>query len=146
MATTRKLFGLLVLCVAAAWAAGCSGSHGGRVAVSGTVKLKGQSIKDGAIVLFEPLENQDTAGNATVTGGAFAIPREAGLKPGKYLIRITAGDGKTAVNPVDPDSPPGPGGTNIISKDAVPRDWNVNSKQEVTVTKDGPNRFDFNIP
>jgi hypothetical protein len=146
MATTRKSFWLLALWVAAAWAAGCSGSHDGRAAVSGTVKLKGQLINDGAIVLFEPLENQDTAGNATVARGAFSIPKAFGLKPGKYLIRITAGDGKTAVNPVDPDSPPGPGGTNIISKDIVPGDWNVNSKQEVTVTRDGPNKFDFNIP
>lgn len=127
-------------------AVGCSGSHDGRVAVSGTVKLRNQPIKDGAIVLFEPLENQGTAGNATVTAGAFSIPPASGLKPGKYLVRITAGDGKTAVNPVDPDAPPGPGGTNIISKDLVPRDWNVASKQEITVTKDGPNKFDFAIP
>src|SRR5262249_2622290 len=102
--------------------------------------------KDGAIVMFEPLEKQDTAGNATVAAGAFAIPKPTGLKPGKYLVRVTAGDGKTPVNPVDPDSPPDPGGTNIISKELVPKDWNVNSKQEVTVAKDGLNKFDFDIP
>ena len=44
------------------------------------------------------------------------------------------------------DSPPGPGGTNIISRDLVPPDWNVTSKHEVAVTKDGPNKFDFDIP
>jgi hypothetical protein len=132
--------------LAAAALAGCADSHDGRREVSGAVKLKGQPIKDGAIVLFEPLENQDTAGNATVADGAYTIPRASGLKPGRYLVRVTAGDGKTAVNPVDPDSPPGPGGTNIISRDLVPPNWNVNSKQEVTVTKDGPNKFDFDIP
>jgi hypothetical protein len=116
------------------------------VAISGAVKLKGAPIPDGAIVIFEPLENQDTAGNATVASGEYSIPRTGGLKPGKYLVRITAGDGKTAVNPVDPDAPPGPGGDNIISKDIVPKDWNVNSNQQVTVSKDGPNRFDFDIP
>jgi hypothetical protein len=48
---------------------------------------------------------------------------------------------------VDPNSPPGPsGGTNIISKDLVPSDWNINSKKEVVVTKEGPNKFDFEIP
>jgi len=145
MVLTRGCFTFLLAVAVAAGVVGCS-AHDGRMEVAGTVKLKGQPIKDGAIVLFEPLENQDTAGNATVTGGAFSIPRQVGLKPGKYLIRITAGDGKTAVNPVDPDSPPGPGGTNIISRDVVPSDWNVNSKQEVTVTKDGPNKFDFNVP
>jgi hypothetical protein len=128
-------------------AAGCANPQSGRLAVSGTVKLKGQPIKDGAIVLFEPLEGQDTGGNTTVRAGAFAIAREFGLKPGRYLVRITAGDGKTAVNPVNPDSPPGPdSGANIVSKDLVPASWNENSKQEVTVTKDGPNKFDFDIP
>jgi hypothetical protein len=125
--------------------AGCSQSSDGRVEISGTVKLKGQPIKDGAIVMFEPLENQGTAGNATVAGGAFTIPRATGLKPGKYLIRVTAGDGKTPVNPVNPDEPPGPGGSNIISKELVPANWNVNSRQERTVTRDGPNKFDFDI-
>jgi hypothetical protein len=132
---------------AAAIAAGCSDTHDGRVAVSGTVRLKGQPIKDGAIVLFEPLEKQDTGGNATVAGGgAYTVPRASGLKPGRYLVRVTAGDGKTAVNPVDANAPPGPGGTNIVSRDLVPPDWNVTSKHEVTVTKDGPNKFDFDIP
>jgi hypothetical protein len=115
------------------------------VEVSGTVTLKGQPIKDGAIVMFEPLENQGTAGNATVAGGAFTIPRATGLKPGKYLIRVTAGDGKTPVNLVNPDEPPGPGGSNIISKELVPATWNVNSREERTVTKDGPNKFNFDI-
>jgi hypothetical protein len=126
-------------------AVGCSGDTGGREAIAGTVKLKGQPIPDGTIVIFEPLEKQDTAANATVARGAFSIPRANGLKPGKYLIRITAGDGKTAVNPMDPNSPPGPGGTNIISKDLVPADWNVKSRHEVNVTKGGPNKFDFDI-
>jgi hypothetical protein len=143
MLRTRIGAGILVTVVLTA---GCSKSHDGRMEVSGTVRLKRQPIQDGAIILFEPLDNQDTAGNATVAGGAFTIPRASGLKPGKYLIRVTAGDGQTAVNPLDANSPPGPGSTNIISQDLVPEDWNVNSKRQVTVTKDGPNKFDFDIP
>ena len=146
MFRTRIVVGLVAV---AALGAGCSGSSDGRMEVSGTVKLKGQPIKDGAIVMFEPLENQDTGGNVTTAGGTFTIPREVGLKPGRYLVRVTAGDGKTPVNPVDPDAGPGPGGpggANIVSKDLVPATWNVNSKQEVTVSKDGPNKFDFDIP
>jgi hypothetical protein len=147
MATHRNLFILPVGLLATAFAVGCNQEDEGRLMVSGTVKLHGQSISDGAIVILEPLENQGTGGNATVAQGAFSIPKRAGLKPGRYLVRVTAGDGKTAVNPVDDNNPPGPsGGTNIISKDLVPAEWNVNSKQEVTVTKEGPNRFDFNIP
>jgi hypothetical protein len=126
---------------------GCSDPDGGRFAVSGKIKLKGAPIPDGTIVLFEPLENQDTAGNVTVSAGEYSIPRPYGLKPGKYLVRITAGDGKTAVNPLRSDQPPGPtSSTNIISKDLVPADWNVNSQHQISVTKDGPNKFDFDIP
>jgi hypothetical protein len=136
--------GLVALCSFAF--AGCTDEYSGRERITGSIKLKGEPIPDGAIVIFEPLEKQDTAANATVVGGSYTVPESSGLKPGKYLVRITAGDGKTAVNPTDPDSPPGPSGSNIVSKDLVPADWNVNSKQEVTVTKGGPNKFDFNIP
>jgi hypothetical protein len=127
--------------------AGCADKYAGRVAVTGNVKLKGAPIKDGALVMFEPMEGQDTGANATTTGGTYSVPREAGLKPGKYRIRVTAGDGVTAVNPLD-EGGPGPGGkgTNIVSKDLVPKEWNVASKQEVTVKADGPNKFDFEIP
>lgn len=131
--------------------AGCAGKDDGRVAVRGNVKLKGKPIKDGALVLFEPLDGQDTASNATTAGGAYLVPQQTGLKPGKYLIRVTAGDGVTAVNQLDPEAgpgpgAPGPGGTNIVSKDLVPKEWNVASKHEITVTADGPNTFDFDIP
>ena len=129
---------------------GCSDSSPGRFAISGKVLLNNQLLKDG-IVMFEPLDGQDTGGNAMLIDGQYAIPREAGLKAGKYRVRVTAGDGKTAVNPVNPDEPPGPsggsnvGGTNIISKELVPASWNTQSKQEVTVKPDGPNVFDFEI-
>jgi len=141
MLHTRALaLGLFVWC-----ATGCSDSDG-RTEVTGTVTLKGNPIKDGTIS-FEPLENQPTRATATVAAGAFSVPKSSGLMPGRYLVRVSAGDGKTAVNPVSPDQPPGPGGgTNIISKELVPSDWNVNSKQERTVSKDGPNRFDLVIP
>jgi hypothetical protein len=124
---------------------GCSDPNEGRMEVSGTVQLKGSPLKDG-IVLFEALDGQDTGGSAQISGGKFELPAESGLKPGKYLVRVTAGDGVTAVDPINPDAPPGPsGGTNIVSKDLVPKEWTVNSKQQVTVTKEGPNTFDLDI-
>src|SRR5260221_611816 len=136
--------GTAFLCVVLA---GCSDRYDGRMEINGTVKLNGHPIKDGALVEFTPLEGQGTGATTMTTGGTYAFPRDKGLKPGKYLIRVSAGDGKTAVNPVDPDTPPGPsGGTNVISKDLVPADWNVASKQERTISKDGPNTFDFVIP
>jgi hypothetical protein len=137
---------VVALAAVSLFSAGCSDTHRGRQEVAGTVKLKGQLIKDGT-VSFEPLDGQPTRATALIAAGEYSIPRASGLLPGKYLIRVSAGDGKTAINPVDETNPPGPGGgTNVISKDLVPADWNVNSKQERTVGKDGPNRFEFEIP
>lgn len=119
---------------------GCAGGDP-RVAVSGTVTLKGAPLKAGSIT-FEPAEGTDSRGGAGITDGKFEIPKTHGLKPGKYLVRVTAGDGKTPAN----DEAGGPGGsTNIVSKELVPADWNTNSKQQVTVTKEGPNAFTFDI-
>jgi hypothetical protein len=143
----RQRVSLIGLAVVLASAVGCSDDDEGRMVVSGTVKLKGQPIPDGAIIIFEPLESQGTGATQPLAGGTYTLPRQYGLKPGKYLVRITAGDGKTAVNPVDSGEPPGPsGGSNIISKELVPPDWNVRSNQQITVTKGGPNKFDFDIP
>lgn len=145
MSLLRLLCALPIALFAVAFGVGCTEADG-RVSVSGNVKLHGHLISDGAIVILEPLENQGAGASVPVIRGAYIVPKDSGLKPGRYLVRITAGDGKTAVNPVDENNPPGPTGTNIISKDLVPADWNVNSKHEVTVTKDGPNKFDFDIP
>jgi hypothetical protein len=124
---------------------GCGDKYGGRVEVSGTVKLKGQPIKAGHII-FEPLGGQGTSATAPITDGNYKLLRESGLKPGKYLIRVTAGDGKTPAN-LNPDEPPGPGGkgTNIMVKDLVPPEWNVRSKQEREVTSENPNKLDLDI-
>lgn len=114
--------------------------------VTGTVKLKGIPVKDGTIS-FDPLDGQDTRATAMIVAGEYSIPKPSGLRPGNYLVRVSAGDQKTPVNPVDADHPPGPGGgANIISKELIPADWNAKSKQERTVNKDGPNRIDLAIP
>ncbi len=139
----------LVLLFVCALLAGCSDSAPGRFAISGKVTLNNLPLKTG-IVMFEPLDGQDTGAVAMLSEGQYAIPRENGLKVGKYRVRVTAGDGKTPVNPTNPDEPPGPGGgpaggANIISKELVPASWNTQSKQEVAVKPDGPNAFDFDI-
>ena len=122
--------------------AGCADRHGGREAVRGEVKLVGQPLKEGTI-LFVPLDGQDTRGGGPVVNGAYTVPRPNGLKPGKYLVQLTAGDGKT---PADEEAG-GPGGsTNIVSVDLIPEDWNVRSTQQIEVKKDGDNKFDFNVP
>lgn len=135
-----SVLGLLTLLAAAP--AGCSDRYGGRQAVRGEVTLQGQPLKEG-VIAFEPLDGQDTQSGAPVVNGAYAVPRESGLKPGKYLVKLTSGDGKT---PHDEEAG-GPGGSaNIVSFDLIPDDWNVRSTQKVEVKKDGENKFDFHVP
>ena len=99
-----------------------------------------------------PIEDDDADHAAAVPTPAMKLELqrrldEDAVNPGTYLIRITAGDGKTAVNPDDPNTPPGPGGgTNVMFKELVPADWNTNSKQQAKVTKEGPNKLVFDIP
>jgi hypothetical protein len=128
--------------VVAAVLAGCSGSSSGRVEVSGGVKLQGQPLRDGAI-RFVPLDGQDTVSGAPVVGGKYAIPRRNGLKPGKYLVQLTSGDGPAPAN----EEAAAPGGSaNVVSADRIPEDWNVRSRQQVEVRPDAANRFDFEVP
>lgn len=133
---------VLFLIVSLAAAAGCSDRYGGRMEVSGTVTLEGQPLKDGSIT-FVPLDKQETQSGSGVVNGAYTVPRKNGLKPGKYRVEITSGDGKT---PASEEEIAGPSSTNIVSVDRVPEDWNTKSKQQVEVTSSGPNKFDFPIP
>ena len=120
---------------------GCADPYAGRHEISGKVSLNDQPIKDGFIA-FEPLDNQDTKGFCQILEGAYRIPREGGLKVGRYRVRIAAGDGKTPAK--EEAGKPG-GSTNIVSKDLIPPEWGPASNQEVTVKSEDPNTFDFTI-
>ena len=86
-----------------------------RQEVSGTVTLKGKPVETGSIY-FEPQEGQGVATNASISKGAFRLPKESnGLSPGKYKWELVVMDG------------PGPGGgegggadTGAMPKNLVP--------------------------
>jgi hypothetical protein len=146
---------------------GCADQYKGRYAVSGTVQLENQPLKDGRI-LFVPLEQQGSQQGAQITGGRYDIPKSHGLMPGKYLVRISAGDGRTpwrrtaapkdakdkskdqnqeAADDKVEEAPPGPGGPlNIVSFDLIPDEWSARSDKQIEVTASGANTFDFSIP
>jgi len=152
MFSRRALYLCSIVLIAAALCGGCSDPYGGRMEVRGDVKLQGQPLKEGMII-FEPLDKQDTHSGAPITNGEYQVPKERGLKPGKYLVRLTAGDGKTPArisaredkNPKHEAAAPG-GSTNIVSMDLIPDDYNIRSKQQIEIKSDRVNRFDFNIP
>jgi hypothetical protein len=133
---------LLLVFVAAVLVAGCSDSYGGRMEVSGGVTLQGQPLPKG-VIHFAPLDQQDTDSGAPVTNGEYKIPRKGGLKPGKYLVQITAGDGKT---PNDEEAAAPGGSTNIVSMDLIPEEWNIRSTKQIEVSAHRANKFDFVIP
>src|SRR5438552_5090261 len=106
MFSRRTFFFCSLVSIVAAVLAGCSDPYAGRMEVSGEVKLQGQPLKEGSI-LFEPLGGQGTQSGSSITNGKYTIPRQSGLKPGKYLVRLTAGDGKT---PAATEEAAAPGG------------------------------------
>ncbi len=142
MLSPRALILCGILTLGTAVLAGCSDPYGGRMEVSGAVTLQGQPLKEGSI-LFAPLENQDTPGGAQVIQGEYKIPPQSGLRPGKYLVRLTAGDGRTPANE-EIAAPGGP--ANIVSVDLIPEDWNTRSKHEIEVKAKSVNKFNFDIP
>jgi hypothetical protein len=142
----RKVAWILGLALAVLSLTGCPDQFGDRQEISGQVKLKGAPLNDG-IIEFRPLGGSGdmaTKSGALISKGEYKIPRSDGLLPGKYRVSITAGDGRTPAG--DPDAPPGPTGANIVSKELVPPEYNVNSKEEVEVKKGQPNVFNYDIP
>ncbi|MCU0715872.1 MAG: carboxypeptidase-like regulatory domain-containing protein [Pirellula sp.] len=118
---------------------GC-GPSDGRLSVSGTVTLKGQNLDQGTIEFF----NEQTRTGAPIADGKYNIERDQGLTPGTYKVSITSGDGRTPAD--DPEAAPGPTGANIVSKERIPPEFNVKTKQEAKVESGKSNQFDFAIP
>ncbi|MCY3009292.1 MAG: hypothetical protein ACK5OC_18290 [Pirellula sp.] len=118
---------------------GC-GAGDGRVAVNGAVTLKGEPLDEGVIEFVSTGMKSGT----TIQNGKYDIPRDQGLVAGTYKVMITSGDGRTPVD--SPDGLPGPTGANIVSKDRIPKEYNINTKLEAKVEGTSPNKFDFAIP
>jgi hypothetical protein len=134
----------LVLCaLAALFLAGCGDDLGGRCAVHGTVTFQGKPLDQGFITFIPLAPGQATQSGTAIANGTYAIPKKQGLVPGPYRVSISSGDGKTPAGPSD--QPPGPSG-NFSSKERIPLDYNVASKQDVEVKAEGPNQFNFDIP
>jgi hypothetical protein len=120
---------------------GCGqGGTGGRLAISGNVTFQGKPLGTGTI------EFSSTGGfsGAMITNGKYEIPAEKGLPPGTYLVKISsAAEDPSAPVPEMPGMPEdGAGGE---AQELIPAEYNKESKQEVTVTSDGPNEFNFDI-
>src|SRR5690606_3044393 len=119
---------------------GCGGPND-RAAVSGEVKLAdGQSIAQG-VIEFSGLDQTLVAG-ATIEGGKYYVPREKGLKVGRYRVRINAPEPQA--NTVAPDGFPGEFRSQL-PKELIPPRYNRDSEVEVTVPDTSDQTFNLTI-
>jgi hypothetical protein len=128
---------LICLTLAAVASEGCSKSDG-RAEITGKVAFKnGEMIRRGSIE-FSPLDGGAVHGGARIADGLYAIPKEKGLKAGKYLIRIYAPSGLLSMSGA-------PGQAGKLPEEIVAAKYNVNSQLNVEVGSEGTQEFDFVI-
>lgn len=117
--------------------AGCGGDPMGRQAVSGTVKFRGQLLDQGRIE-FHPPENKGTMSGAVIQNGRYDIPRDKGLTPATYEVRIYSYDEKSA------KAGGIPGEAGLGFKERIPKKYNAESTLKADV-KPGNTTFDFSV-
>lgn len=107
-----------------------------RQAISGTITLNGKPLPRGSIE-FTPTTNGSPSG-ASIQDGKYAVPKEKGLPPGDYIVRISAS------NP-DEKAIEVPGESNKISPELIPAKYNTKSTLSFHVDEKEENIFDLNI-
>ena len=123
-------------------AGGCSKSSG-RLKVSGTVLFHGQPLDQGRIE-FEPAEaGVKFSGGVPINEGAFAIPADFGLTPGKYKVRVYSSD---RVLPAGGGPPPPPGSPGMpVPKERIAAKYNTETTLFADVKPDTDNVFEFKV-
>jgi hypothetical protein len=125
-----------LMSVALGVASGCTSSTD-RVEVSGKVTFKhGEAVNRGSIE-FASDANGMRAG-ARIADGLYSIPREKGLKPGNYLVRIYGPSSLLSGNG-------GPGGAGKLPEETVSAKYNVKSQVTVEVGSGAKQEFDFQV-
>ena len=129
----RNALSWVAMTIVALFATGCNRGGGDRCSVDGAVTMAGQPV-DGGNIQFAPLAaGQVSASGAVIEAGKYAIPRQSGLVPGKYRVRIywpvKVGTQQAPNNP-----PP---------KERVPAKFNVSSELTAEVWPGSENTFNF---
>ena len=68
---------------------GCDGV-GGYQTVTGSVTFRGEPLTAGSIQFFTPGEPPVLYAGTVIAQGTYALPKDHGLKPGQYLVRISS--------------------------------------------------------
>jgi len=129
----------MILPVAAVFlAAGCGGD--GRSKVHGFVKHQGKPLKAGVISFIEEGAIAPSGGSAIIDG-RYEVPAEAGLKPGKYAVAISAPENKSKA--AAEQAMPGMSGP--PPKETLPAKYNSKTELRAEVKAGAKNEFDFDL-
>ncbi|MGE3803419.1 MAG: hypothetical protein AB7K24_01960 [Gemmataceae bacterium] len=128
-----KLMALLAL---ASFLSGCDSGQGYQ-SISGIVKFQGAPVEQGRIQFFTTGENPTPQGGAMIVKGEYRVPREHGLKPGKYLVRISSPESTGAAGADDMAPPP--------TRERIPSKYNTASELTVEVRAGERGEFNFDL-
>jgi hypothetical protein len=136
---TFVAFELLLTTLSIVACAGCSGGLN-KSAVKGTVKFKKGAVIEQGMIEFSPVDSKSgNQSGARISDGAYEIPREKGLRPGKYIVRISAPSGL-----LSGQGAPGSGKMEL-PKERVSEKYNAKSKLEVEIKPEPLQTFDFEV-
>jgi hypothetical protein len=127
----------------AAWVvliiSGC-GPKSTRLGVEGRVTFDGAPVPEGKISFIPlPGTSSPTAG-ATIKDGDFKVPRDKGVRPGKFRVEIRAirDSGKTMRDDLS--------GETIAKKEAyIPKRYNDASELVAEIAPEGTNRLEYDL-
>jgi hypothetical protein len=110
-------------------------------AISGTITFKGKPLDQGLIQFAPASPEIPTASGANIQNGKYAIPRDKGLLPGTYDVRISAPEAGTVAKE---EAMPGEAGP--PAKERIPAKYNANTTLKFEVKAGQGNTFDVTIP
>jgi hypothetical protein len=132
---------VLAFCFVSFAGTGCSKDALQRQEVTGMITYKGKPVPVGKIEFYPVSDGGSKHGeSASIKDGVYTIPKDKGLPPGKYTVRINAPDRVTeAVGAPGSDMGPPP-------KELLPKQYNEESKLSATIeVKKEPNQADFKL-
>ena len=130
--------GIFVIVLLTLPLAGCG--SGGDQPLEGSVTLNGQPVESGAIQFYQTGDPPVVCAGAMIVKGWYEVPKDHGLKPGTYLVRITSPEtvGDNTKGTFDNPFPSG-------AREKIPAKYNTESKLTVEVRPGEKGRFDFNL-
>ena len=112
-----------------------------RQALTGAVTLGGEPLEQGAIQFVPQDSKTGIAGGAVIQSGAFRLPAEKGLPPGKYKVMVFSGAADSSA-----EQPAMPGESGPLAQERIPAEFNVESEVVIEIVKGKSNQLTLDIP